>query len=131
MPMHCNAVDGSPTIRRLTKAAEFELGHQRYAHAGERACSTVHLHVDDQPPLRKHAFHRCLTCCLVDGSSRAFNECRHESIPQEILDWLDDDDPLEADCVPGQHFHCDFGFMKGTGYCKKDEEGRTITLIIF
>jgi hypothetical protein len=32
-------------------------------------------------------------------------------------------------CVPGQHCHVDFGFMKCSSYCKKDEEGCTITSI--
>lgn len=35
----------------------------------------------------------------------------------------------QSTCLPGQHFHVDYGFMKGSGYCHKDEEGRTITSI--
>jgi hypothetical protein len=128
-PWTCHTMDGNPTIRKLTKAAEFELGHQRWAHPGKRQGSIIHLHADGQPPLRKHAFHRCLTCPLIDGSSRTFNECNHDRAPPEILDWLDDEDDVVSDGLPGQHFRCDFGFMKGTGYCKKDDEGCTITSI--
>jgi transposase InsO family protein len=50
-------------------------------------------------------------------------------VPAEILNWLDDEDDVVSDGLPGQHFRCDFGFMKGTGYCKRDKEGRTITSI--
>ena len=52
------------------------------------------------------------------------------TIPAEIGDWLDDTVPaIEQQCLPGQHYHIDFGFMKGSGYCHKDEEGPTITSI--
>jgi hypothetical protein len=44
-------------------------------------------------------------------------------------DWFNEPDSMTEACDPGQHFHVDFGFMKGSGYCKKDEEGRTITSI--
>jgi hypothetical protein len=51
VPWTCNTMNNTPTVRKLTKAAEHELGHQRWAHPGERTGSIVHLHVDDQPPL--------------------------------------------------------------------------------
>jgi hypothetical protein len=44
-------------------------------------------------------------------------------------DWFNEQNNMTEACDPGQHFHVDFGFMKGSGYCKKDEEGRTITKI--
>jgi len=45
-------------------------------------------------------------------------------------DWFDDkNDPVIKACAPGQHFQVNFGFMKGSGYGKMDEEGRTITSI--
>jgi hypothetical protein len=48
----------------------------------------------------------------------------------EFDDWFDNTKDHQAvHCDPGQHFHVDFGFMKGSGYCRKDEEGRTITSI--
>jgi len=31
--------------------------------------------------------------------------------------------------APGQSFSMDYGFMGESGYCSKDEEGRTITSI--
>jgi len=120
---------GKPTICRLTQAAAYALWHERYAHAGERVMSTLHLDLDDQPPLKKPPFFKCLTCLMTTGDQRATSEHNHvPSIPQDLLDW--DDDPVNCDdqlCLPGQRFNIDFGFMKGTGYCTKDEEGRTIT----
>jgi dUTP pyrophosphatase len=124
------AVSGTPTIKRLTQAGSYALGHQRYAHSGERILSTVHLDLDDQPQLKKPEFFKCLTCMLATGDQRATTEHNHIPIPHDIIDWFDDS-VLEADAnlLPGQRFHMDFGFMKGSGYSKEDEEGRTITSI--
>jgi hypothetical protein len=55
------AVNGAPTIKRLSQAASFVLGHERYAHSGERKLSTVHLDLDDQLPLKKPPFFKCLS----------------------------------------------------------------------
>jgi hypothetical protein len=119
-----------PTIHRLSQAASYALGHERYAHCGERALATVHLDLDDQPQLKMPPFWKCLTCLLATGDQRATCENKHVPIPQDVTDWIDD--PATSDdhnCFPGQWFNIDFGFMKGTGYCPKDEEGRTIKSI--
>jgi hypothetical protein len=53
-----------------------------------------------------------------------------DKIPPDVIDWLYEYvEEKEDNSYPGQHFGIDFGFMKGSGYCKKDEEGRTITSI--
>ena len=45
-------------------------------------------------------------------------------------DWFNDDDhALDMNCAAGQHFHVDFGFMRGSGFAKKDEDGQLITSI--
>mmetsp|Transcript_29198 Transcript_29198/g.41777 ORF Transcript_29198/g.41777 Transcript_29198/m.41777 type:complete len:656 (+) Transcript_29198:922-2889(+) len=125
------AVLGHPIVHRLGQAASYALGHERYAHCGQRALSTVHLDLDDdQPPLTMPPFWKCLTCLLATGDQRPICEHNHVPLPQDITDWIDD--PVTSDdnnCLPGQRFNIDFGFMKGTGYCSKDEEGRTITVL--
>jgi len=123
-------VDSQPTIRRLNRAAEYHLAHFRYGCAGQRNLSIVHLHVDNQPKLQKHGFFSCLTCMLATGDCRQTTGNPDTNQPAPFDDWFDDTSETLADsCLPGQHFHVDFGFMKGTGYCKQDEEGRTITSI--
>jgi hypothetical protein len=68
---------------------------------------------------------------LATGDSRATTNTKDTATPVEFDDWFDDTPDLDQSeiCAPGQHFHIDLGFMKGSGYCKKDEEGRTITNI--
>jgi len=122
-------LNGNPTIHRLSKAAEYQLYHLRYGCAGERDLSGVHHHADHQPKLYKHAFFKCDTCCRTAGEYQ-LPENEDPNIPADVIDWLYDGmaEP-EQSLYPGQNFGIDFGFMKGSGYCKKDEEGRTITSV--
>jgi len=121
---------GKPIIHRIHKNAEYHLAHFRYGCPGQRTLSIVHLHVDNQPKLQKHDFFACLACMLATGDCRDTTDTGYTLQPALFDDWFNDsnDTTLEV-CDPGQHFQVDFGFMKGSGYCKKDEEGRTITSI--
>ena len=122
-------LQNNPVVRRLSKAAEYHLYHFRYGGAGERDLSGVHHHTDHQPKLHKHAFFKCDTCCRTSGEMQ-FPEDETDKIPPDVIDWLYEYvEEKEDNSYPGQHFGIDFGFMKGSGYCKKDEEGRTITSI--
>jgi len=125
---HC--LHGHPIVRRLSKAAEYHLYHFRYGCAGERDLSGVHHHTDNQPKLHKHAFFKCDTCCRTSGEYQMPENEDDPNIPADVIDWLYDVvEEKEDTSFPGQHFGIDFGFMKGSGYCKKDEEGRTITSV--
>jgi hypothetical protein len=118
-----------PTIHRMNQAAEYTLYHLRYSCAGRRNLSIVHMHVDNQTKLQEHCFFKCLTCMLATGDKRAITHDDNVHTA-EFDDWFDNTKDHEAvHCDPGQHFHVEFGFMKGSGYCRKDEEGRTITSI--
>jgi hypothetical protein len=122
---------GRPTIHRLNRAAEYSLAHLCYGCAGQQILSMVHHDVDNQPKLQMYCFFKCLACMLATGDSRDTKNTKDTATTVEFDDWFDDTTDLaQSDvCAPGQHFHVDFGFMKGSGYCKKDEEGRTITSI--
>lgn len=119
----------APVIQRLTKEAEYYLAHLRYGCAGQRCLSLVHHDVDNQPKIRMHSFFKCLACMLATGDSRSTTTPAGSNTVNDFDDWFDDEVATAAPCDPGQHFHVDFGFMKGSGYCKQDEEGRTITSI--
>jgi len=66
---------------------------------------------------------------MATGDSRDTTNNDEHAAVAAFDDWFDDEVDSTVPCVPGQHFHVDFGFMKGSGYCKKDEEGHTITSI--
>ena len=133
-----------PTIRinRLSDAALWELWHQRLAHPGTQVMEQAHKDVDGVPKLRGNAFYRCPSCmsgklCTklpgyhhTVGTTRN-GQCPHasEPLPNEIEDLIDS--VYLQDAMPGQHFHVDFGFVRGSDFKipTKKGEGPTITSI--
>jgi len=109
-----------PIIRHLSQSASYELWHQHLGHPGEWAMRTMHLHMDDIPELKGNSFYKCSLCLHAKMMQRAYNTLQKKTIPTE--------GPLHPTHC-GQSFSIDYGFMKGTGYCMKDDEGHTITSV--
>ena len=123
-----------PSIRRLTKPLEYQLYHYRWGCMGQRNSSGIHHHVDHQPKLQMPPLFKCLTCMMATGAYRDIatpdDDIRVAKFDDWFRDWFRDDDiTLDLNCTPGQHFHVDFGFMRGSAYSKKDEDGQIITPI--
>lgn len=47
--------------------------------------------------------------------------CQSPNLTEEELDKMD------LECAPGERFHMDMGFVRGTKYKMKDEDGRIVT----
>jgi hypothetical protein len=105
-----------PVTHRLTKAAEYALAHLRYGCAGQRSLSLVHHDVDHQQKLCMHGCFKCLACMMATGDSRDTTNNDEHGATAAFDDWFDDEVDSTVPCTPGQHFHVDFGFMKGSGY---------------
>ena len=151
----------TPTINHLSDAAKWELWHQRLAHPGNRTMEQQHKHADGIPALRGNTFFRCPSCmknklctkrtagsrnnlatCQSCGGSSRRVASENSSVPStpdktgDVTDTEEWDEYLDdlhlPDALPGQHFHIDFGFVRGS-YFKvptgKNGEGPTITSI--
>ena len=144
-----------PRINFLSDAAKFELWHQRLGHIGKSKLELTHKHCDGVPKLRGNAFYKCPAC--MAGKLCTKNPVRNANLgttatqpshsakidpPTFSTDWEsvdteDDIDEWEAyldelhlpDAKPGMHFHADFGFVRGSDFRMKTEEGKTITSI--
>ena len=46
-------------VRRLSKAAEYELWHQRLGHPGQKTMEMIHTKVQGVPKLKGNAFYKC------------------------------------------------------------------------
>jgi hypothetical protein len=112
---------GPPIIHRLNKAVEYCLGHLRYGCAGQHPLSLIHHDVDNQPKLHMHCFFKYLACMLATGDSRTTTNNEDSTPVAEFDDWFDaNTDPATSEnCEPGQHFHVDFGFMKGSDIARR------------
>jgi dUTP pyrophosphatase len=131
----------------MSKAAEFGLWHCRTGHACDETTCELHKHLEDYPKVKKHAFWKCPSCMQEKARARSFpssagidrvNKPATSSIgqptqickPQEATDGTTLPDPAtneDDDLQPGQMFHMDFGFMRGSTFSDKDEDGRIIT----
>ena len=152
-PQTCHVIKSParPTVNRLSDAAKWELWHQRLAHPGARTMEEEHKHADGVPKLRGNAFYRCPSCMANKLCTRKCST-RHTSLgstqrtsstsstPAREPPLPDtDDDEMESyldalhlpDALPGQHFHMDFGFVRGTSFKLKtaNGDGPTITSV--
>lgn len=132
-----NGITGaSPKINRLSNAAKYELWHQRLGHAGSSVMQSIHNHCKGIPPLKGNAFFRCPSCmsgklCTKRSIGKRPKPKLGSSAPvppetQPSTPLINDDTYLPA-ALPGQHFHMDFGFVRGAEYSIKTEDGKTLT----
>ena len=132
-----------PKINRLNKAAKYELWHQRLLHPGVRCMCGIHKHVIGiDEPLTGNSFYRCAACMQGKPKKSArgpsvslkhkgkHTRTRKHKTPH-IIDNENPPDEIDdifiPDALPGQHFHMDFGFVRGSTYTIKQEDGPTIT----
>jgi hypothetical protein len=149
----CRLIDADtgeaiPTIRKLTKAAEYELFHHRFGHPGDDTMKILDKHVDGCPTLRGNAFYKC-KCCMQDKATKRpvpqsksppKTDSKPQPPPPETTNHLDEEPPDEEPpdpyntitdedelLQPGQMFQMDFGFVRGSGFTEKDDDGKLIT----
>ncbi len=121
---------------RLSDAQAYQLWHGRMMHPGTNKMESLHLHCKGVSKLRGNAFYKCPSCMSAKlsikkplraaGRRQPIKPKDIEIKPPDIDDDLFDDIYM-PDALPGQHFHMDFGFVRGKEFVSKSEEGRTIT----
>ena len=129
-------------VNRLSNAAKWELWHQRLGHVGASVLEELHKHADGVPKLHGNAFYKCPSCmsgklCTKQPSKKKGNLGTTVDAPPTPDNPLDSEEDLDAwldaihlpDAQPGQHFHADFGFVRGSEFSLKLENGKTITSI--
>lgn len=152
-----DADTGAPvsTIHRLTKTQEHLLWHKRLGCPGETNSKELHKHVIGCPVLKRNAFFKCKYCMQDKATYRPMpsglvklklvgtpssDQTGTETLPADVdhpesmLDAeVDPEEPVDPrdipapDLQPGQMFQMDMGFVRGSGYSTKDEDGRRIT----
>ena len=102
------------SINKMSAAATYELWHQRLAHAGTTVMSNLHQHATGVPKLNSNAFYRCAAC--MSGkltTKRPYYQQKNKSTKKPPTQRTDDFDTEYIQGAPGQHFHIDFGFVRG------------------
>jgi hypothetical protein len=126
----------TPQLNRLSNAAKFELWHQRLGHPGLSTMQNIHKHAKGITALKGNSFYRCPSCmsgklCTkVPIGKKNRNNKLGASItttPSTTLQDKTNDNIHIPESLPGQHFHMDFGFVRGAEYSMKTEDGKTVT----
>ena len=130
------------SIKRLNKAAEYELWHQRLGHCSNETLLIMHQHAKGIPTMTgRNGFYRCASCMRGKMTKKAYHRNKHKhrkhkpkhknNEPTSDSDIKDKevDDIYMPKALPGQHFHMDFGFVRGSNYKVKDSDGKTLTSI--
>ena len=132
----------TPSIKRMNAACYSNLWHGRLAHAGQKITAQIHKHVKGIPyPIQHNPLSKCASCVPNKMSKKPHKRTnkhknRGEKVMESSIDHmrLSQDDPEDIsdvikEGVAGQHFHMDFGFVRGTGYKIKQEHAPTVTSI--
>jgi len=127
----------TPIIRQLTSAGKYHLYHARLGHHGVRAMSQIHLHCKGIPKLKIPTLYRCSTCVMVNATKRAVSQKEITKITSELSANPKQTTMTEfheiqnqennTNYQPGQRFHMDFGFVRGTQYGERDSDGSLVT----
>jgi hypothetical protein len=104
-------------VKTLSTSANYELWHNRLGHPGERVMSEIHKHVSGVPKLKRNKFYSCSSCL-----SAKFRKS-HIGPKKKMSKTPTDKKPCEI----GQHLHADFGFVRGSDWSKKDNDGKLVT----
>ena len=133
--------DASLICRKLNNQATYELWHNRLGHPGQHIMDTIHNHVEGVPKLDGNRFYHCPICLHSKFRKKARGKRKNRSrkIPKKppfvktdsASSIPPDKTPLHSDknLQPGESLYMDFGFVRGTDWTSKDEEGRTVTSI--
>ena len=122
----------TPSINKLSTAANYELWHQRLCHPGPNIMQTIHKHSKGVPQLRGNSFWKCASCMMgkCDKSYHVKHPAKKlQSLLTDTTSKEEEDDIYMPSALPGQHFHFDFGFMRTKHYQQEDQDGRTQTSI--
>ena len=141
---------GEIHVNALSDAAKYELWHQRLGHCGSWAMTEAHKHCVGVPKLRGNSFYKCPSCMMGKLCTKRSNIKRNRNLGT-VLNYNSPDsqpastrDTTSTDAAsidtfvdsihlpkanPGQHFHLDFGFVRGSEYDFVNDEGKKLTSI--
>ena len=106
-------------VNSLTVNAQYHLWHHRLGHPSHKIMMEAQKHCIGIPKLKQPPFFSCNTC-----NSSKFRKTHigpTKSVSQNQA-------PLKSEKIEvGQHLHLDFGFVRGSDYSRKDENGKLVT----
>ena len=118
---------GKAVVRSLTDEAQFELWHHRLGHPGKKVTEMMHKAVDGVPRMRPNQFHNCSACMI--GKFKKTHIGKVKPKQHNLKDHPKPPDKDDTQLGIGEHFHMDYGFVRGSDWSAKDNDGKLVTSV--
>jgi len=89
--------------------------------------SMVHHRVEGIPKLTRPPLFQCQACMLAKVTKRAVHAQNQKDTSRSHKDSAAQPIKENERLAPGTHFHMDMGFVRGSKYRTKDEDGQMVT----
>ena len=114
-------------ICTLYYGATFDLWHHRLGHPGTKIIEQFSDHTIGVPKLKPHKFYNCALCSRCKFHSRHIPAL---SQSKSIINTIYEIMPMnEIATTIGQHLHMDFGFVRGSDWSMKTNDGKLVTSV--
>ena len=115
-------------VHALNVPATYELWHHCLGHPGKTITERFHDNTIGVPVLRSNSFHVCGSCLRSKFHSRSIKR-QPTTIPTKQT-HTNIKTPIEKQqTFIGQHFHMDYGFVRGFDWNRKDNDGKLVTSV--
>jgi hypothetical protein len=118
---------GPSRLHQLQTSVLYELIHARMGHPGEHIMADLHNYVDGIDKLTKPSLYECHACLLAKSKKCAVPQHKPQQKVAHNPALTPTASPQQRQFTAGQKFHIDMGFVRGTLYSGKDEDGRKDT----
>ena len=115
-------------VRSLTYNARYELWHHRLGHPGKSITEKFPQSVIGVPPLRPTKFHACGSCLRSKFHNKSLKE-KPANVSGTNTTISSDDGENVTTMSIGQFLHMDYGFVRGSDYTARDNDGKLVTSI--
>jgi len=128
IPLHVDsAQQHTALITCISSESLYELYHARLGHPGQKVMSMVHHRVEGIPKLTRPPLFQCQACMLAKVTKRAVHAQNQKDTSRSHKDSAAQPIKENERLAPGTHFHMDMGFVRGSKYRTKDEDGQMVT----
>ena len=115
-------------VRSMTYNARYELWHHRLGHPGKSITEKFPHSVIGVPPLRPPKFHACGSCLRSKFHNKSLKEKPTNVTGTNTTISSNNEEDLNTISI-GQFLHMDYGFVRGSDYTARDNDGKLVTSI--
>ena len=127
-PIHNPTKPLTSIVRSLTYHATYELWHHRLGHPSKSITDKFHAAVIGVPPLKCPKFHACGSCLRSKFHNKSLRKKPNSESCTKIAASSTNSTYSDSARV-GQFLHMDYGFVRGSDYTSKDNDGKLVTSI--